>query len=91
LKITLDDLFKIKNEALDLFPVVIVGERLVKFGFVHRESFVYFELAPIYMIQKNTHWYFMKHEVKINEDPVLYIYQLQNLFYALSRQELHVK
>jgi hypothetical protein len=36
LKITLDDLFKIQDGALDVFPVTIAGEWLIKFGFSHK-------------------------------------------------------
>jgi hypothetical protein len=89
--LSLDDLFKIKDGALDVFPVPIAGEWLVKFGFSHNETFVHFNLHPVYVIQEKDHWYFMKHAMKINEHPILYIHQLQNFFYAFTGEELIVK
>jgi hypothetical protein len=91
LKITLDDLFKIQDSALDVFPVNIAGQWLIKFGLSFETSYIHFKLSPIYVIQEKEGWFFMKHAIKINYHPLLYIHQLQNLFYALSGEELEIK
>ena len=91
LKITLDDLFKIKDSALDVFPVPIAGEWLLKFGFSHELSFIHYRLSPAYIVQENQYWYIMKHAMKINEHPLLYIHQLQNIFYSLAGEELEIR
>jgi hypothetical protein len=52
LKVTLDDLFKIQDAALDVFAISIAGEWLIKFGFSHKITFIHFKLSPIYIIQE---------------------------------------
>jgi hypothetical protein len=90
LKITLDDLFKIQDGALDVFPVTIAGEWLIKFGFSHKITFIHFKLSPIYIFEEKEGWFFMKKEMKINEHPILYIHQLQNFFYCFTGEELEI-
>jgi hypothetical protein len=91
LKITLDDLFKIQDSALDVFLVTVAGEWLIKFGFSFQTTYVHFKLSPIYIIQEKDGWFFMKREMKINEHPLLYIHQLQNFFYCFCGEELEIK
>lgn len=91
LKLTLDDLFKIRDGALDVFPVNIAPEWLMKFGFSHHQSFVHFKLHPAFVVQEKEGWFFMVRTFRVNRHPVLYIHQLQNLFYALSGEELIIK
>src|SRR5579862_4198706 len=38
----------------------------------------------------NGGWYFVKRQIKINTHPLLYIHQLQNLFYAMCGEDLTI-
>ncbi|HLY69112.1 MAG TPA: hypothetical protein VKR53_05250 [Puia sp.] len=87
----MDDLFKIQDAALDVFPVTIAGEWLIKFGFSFETSYVHFKLSPIYVIQEKEGWFLMKHGIKINYHALLYIHQLQNFFYCFTGEELEIK
>jgi hypothetical protein len=91
LKITLEDICQIRDSALDVFPVPIAGEWLDKFGFAHNTTFVHFKLSPFYFVQDTEGWFFKKHEIKINQHPLLYIHQLQNFFYCFTGEELDIK
>jgi hypothetical protein len=88
LKITLDDLFKMHHKSLEVFPIKIAGEWLDKFGFSFKISYTHFKIAPIYLIQEKEFWFLMKKDLRINEHPLLYIHQLQNLFYCFAGEEL---
>jgi hypothetical protein len=83
LKITLDDLFKIQDAAIDVFPVIIAGDWLFKFGFSHKITFTHFKLSPIYIVQEKEGWFFMKNTMKINEHPLLCIHNYRISFTVL--------
>jgi hypothetical protein len=91
LKITLDDLVKIRDESLEVFPVAIAGEWLIKFGFAFYISYNHFKLTPGHFTQEREGWFYVKSDSKVNQFPILYIHQLQNLFYALTGEELVIK
>jgi hypothetical protein len=91
LKLTLDDLVKIRDESLEVFPVKIVGQWLTRFGFSFLTSFTHYKLPPGYFSEEKEGWFYIKKDAKVNQYPFLYIHQLQNFFYALTGEELVIK
>jgi len=90
LKLSLEDLLSIKSGKLEVLPVLIAGKWLMRFGFSQNETFAHFKLHPVYVICDNGGWYFVKRQIKINTHPLLYIHQLQNLFYAMCGEDLTI-
>jgi hypothetical protein len=92
LVITVKDLLQIKSGTLEVFPIDLVDAWLPRFGFSHEENvFHHFNLSPGYVVHEPTGWFFMKRTLRINEHPILYVNQFQNLFYSLTGEELVVR
>ena len=89
LVITVKGLFQIESGALNVFPIDLVDAWLPRFGFSHEENvFHSFHLSPGYVVHEPSGWFFMKRTIRMNEHPVLYVHQFQNLFYGLTGEEL---
>jgi hypothetical protein len=82
--LTLIDLISIDAGKLKVYPVELVREWLPRFGFSYSVAFNHFALTPCYVLQKDNGWFFYKNSIAINEHPVLYVHQFQNLFYFLA-------
>jgi hypothetical protein len=92
LVITVKDLLQIKSGTLEVFPIDLVDAWLPRFGFSHEENvFHHFNLSPGYVVHEPTGWYFMKKSFRMNEHPILYVHQFQNLFYGLTGEDLVVR
>ncbi|MEW7221957.1 hypothetical protein [Elizabethkingia anophelis] len=72
-------------------PVEITEEWILKFGFEHK-AIIYIKGMVLRLVDKclvggfEDNEYGIEHEVKIN-----YVHQLQNLFYALTSEELKLQ
>ncbi|HFK5582149.1 TPA: hypothetical protein ACG0AV_002079 [Elizabethkingia anophelis] len=75
-------------DASNISPIHITEEWLLKLGFEHT-TIIYVKGMVLRLVDKHLvggfedNEYGIEHEVKIN-----YVHQLQNLFYALTGQEL---
>jgi hypothetical protein len=77
---------------MEVFPIDLVDAWLPRFGFSHEENiFHHFHLSPGYVVREPSGWYFMKKTFRMNEHPILYVHQFQNLFYSLSGEDLVVR
>jgi hypothetical protein len=92
LVITVKDLLQIESGSLEVFPIDLVDAWLPRFGFSHEENvFHHFNLSPGYVVHEPTGRFFMKKSFRMNEHPILYVNQFQNLFYGLTGEELMLR
>ena len=89
--LTLIDLISIDVGKLAVYPIDMVKDWMPRFGFSYSIAFNHFALTPGYVLQKDRGWFFYKNSTLINEHPILYVHQFQNLFYFLTGEELKIK
>ena len=71
------------DNANDIHAIPLTEEWLVKFGFVDNCKNGY------EIVNHNPGYYFLDNEGGfINDCPILYVHQLQNLYFALTGEEL---
>ena len=70
-------------------PIALTSEWLVKLGFVYNPKYTYenvYEFKNIQLAYSNTEgWYLGNEETELE---IKYIHQLQNLYFALTQEEL---
>ncbi len=90
--VTVNDLHQIESGTLEVFPIDLVDAWLPRLGFSHSEGvFHSFHLSPGYVVHEPAGWFFMKRTMRMNEHPILYVHQFQNLFYGLTGEELVIR
>lgn len=75
-------------------PIPLTEEWLLKFGFVFRGIYYHFPLNDIFKLEqykhKNSFW--LRHgKESIDCTRINYVHQLQNLYFALTGQELTIQ
>lgn len=72
-------------------PIPLTEEWLLRFGFVNRARDKKEWVAPNFRVCKTTDNYFVWPDFDLYYIELPYVHQLQNLYFALTRQELTIK
>ena len=92
LVITVKQLLEIESGTLEVFPIELVDVWLPRFGFSHNEhAFHNYHPSPGYVVHEPNGWFIMKGSTRMNEHPILYVHQFQNLYYGLTGEEFVIK
>jgi hypothetical protein len=89
--LTLSHLLKIQSGALEVWPVDLVNEWFPRFGFSCGDVFNHYYFTKGFIKREESGWFFIKGTEHLNEHPILYIHQFQNLFYTLTGEDLELK
>jgi hypothetical protein len=95
-----DDTFQISISGLSAFainfvtyqPIPLTEEWLLKLGFIRKNGYGFIKKDLFgnlfYSVETKEHFMFQYHELRIKID---YVHQLQNLYFALTGEELTIK
>ena len=73
-------------------PIHLTEELLLKFGFDEKQAH-----DGIFGFEKDNFWYINEHQIRFNHGWIIldiklkYVHQLQNLYFALTGEELTIK
>lgn len=72
-------------------PIPLTEEWLIKFGFENRLGFLSLgALSCVYSYEENVFYFYIGKDGD-NDIKVMFVHQLQNLYFALTGQELQIK
>jgi hypothetical protein len=81
-----------KNTWADIQPIPLTEEWLLKFGFIKKNGygFIKKDLAGniFYSVETKEHFMFQYHDLRIK---IKHVHQLQNIYFALTGEELIFK
>jgi hypothetical protein len=95
-----DDIFRVKNNEgdslkntfADIQPIPLTEEWLMKLGFIKKNGYGFIKKDLFgnlfYSVETKEHFIFQYHELRIK---IEYVHQLQNLYFALTGEELIFK
>jgi hypothetical protein len=77
-------------EEQDLAPILLTADVLKKCGFTTDPQFSTHHLSPIHLQEEEEGWYMKWNTGYVNRKPLTQLHHLQNLYFALTGEELPV-
>ncbi len=87
------DIMELENGSLEIEPIALTEEKLLEFGFekIYNGSFVKDDFFG-YLSKSEKGYDLIDYEGNsVNDNPISHVHQLQNLFFALTGEELQLK